>query len=39
MNIKCEDGVGVGAGVSVSAGNGPPSGSNQRGTIIFNKLY
>ena len=39
MNIKTEDGVGVGAGVSVSAGNETPSESNPRGNIIFNKLY
>ena len=38
-NNKIEDGVSVGAGVNVSAGNGASSGSNPRGTIIFNKLY
>ena len=38
-NIRTEDGPGVGAGVSVSAGNGTASGSNPRGTIILNKLY
>ena len=38
-NNKIEDGVGVGAGVNVSVGNEAPSGSNPRGTIIFNKLY
>ena len=33
---KIEDRVGVGAGVNVSEGNRAPSGSNPRGTIIFN---
>ena len=33
---KIKDGVGVGAGASVSAENETPSGSNLRGTIIFN---
>ena len=30
------DGVGVGARAYVGAGDGTPSGSNPRGTIIFN---
>ena len=38
-NNKIEDVVGVGAGANVSAWNGAPSGSNPRGTIIFNKLF